>query len=577
MKNLFILFLFFVSNVFAVNLSYTHYGTSIITLDASSCSSMPDISLNDTYDYFDISTSSTVVNNTCSDVRNNVDFIYFDNFSKVSASIAVKNVSQGCNDTVDQWGDVVVGSMTYTKDVIYSCTLECLKSSSDCPVVNGVQQVVNPDTCLCETPCSPPDNALITNLSASECVGHYKDFNLMQEGDLSYSICDDNICYMLNPVPLVSACDANQILDANGTCVNLTLPSAFPNSDDKGIASIRDLNGYTPETCVSGSVLSTGIAYGEILGFDYEKNICKVGVFFCNNGLTWDSLDGTCKVPQDNLSFDPNNNEISQELADACLSGNWAKRWTLDYCGQPLCYISLADQNYNLSCGNKYLEYACTSDYRIKKYVQVSCGEVSQDDFDTTTLEIGDPADGSTGGDTNISVNDTNDYLPDLNSTVENLDIVSAINSGSGMITSSISSLGDSIDGMRGDLSGIDGKLSGIDGKLDEINDALHTGDDQIGELDNFSGSFDLFLDDVMNSYNTVQNQFNETSNLINSGFTYSPPTDGCVDPSTVVYGSQIDFNLCEPLSKFSPFVYFITTIGFTIIAIKIIILGLAI
>ena len=50
-------------------------------------------------------------------------------------------------------------------------------------------------------------------------------------------------------------------------------------------------------------------------------------------------------------------------------------------------YPPIGLDNYGLKCNNKYVEYDCTTDYRLKKFTQVSCGDVLPKDKTTKTLD----------------------------------------------------------------------------------------------------------------------------------------------------------------------------------------------
>ena len=495
------------------------------------------------------------------------------------------------------------GSTTYYSGLVSNVHVHC---AYECKVIpkpdNEPNAIWDDDECQWIVPCTDtvPNDWIGYPMANNDCVPYQNLTSLQKQIYPKQGIKICTTCYVApydndscptpsvldtsgaKPKCITPACPSGQFLDANSTCQDLSIPSDFPS--DKGHQSIReDGNNFTPSSCVPGKVFKSGIAYAKVIGWNSEKNVCEIATLFCDSGFTFDSVTNTCVAPSDTKTFDPNKDEISQALADACTSGKWAKKWTLDYCNQPTCYIGLNEQNYNLHCGNMYFEYDCTSDYRLRKYVQVSCGEPLDKDKDTTSLIVGDSStSGSADGNATSGSGSGSNYVPDLNTTTTNLNVVSAINSASSGLSNSISALDSHVLGASSKLGSIDGKLSSIASDVGSIKDALHAGDDKVGDLDNITnsngtGSADGFFDKVKKSYSDVGMQFDDMTKMINSGFSYSPPTDGCYDPSDVVHGKTITLKICEPLSKFRPFVYFILMFSFTFLGIKIFLLGLAI
>jgi hypothetical protein len=176
-------------------------------------------------------------------------------------------------------------------------------------------------------------------------------------------------------------------------------------------------------------------------------------------------------------------------------------------------------------------------------------------------------------------------HLVDVNSTVQNSDIASIINSGVSSLHNDLDGLAKINSDMNGNikaigssLKGVNSKLSDIGSKLDSIDASLNpaTESDYSALDDGFVGVED-YINSVKDSFDLVQQNFDDTKALLNSGFKYTPPTSGCYDPVTTINNKQIKLSICEPLSKFRPFVYFILIISFTFLAIKIFIIGLAI
>jgi len=288
------------------------------------------------------------------------------------------------------------------------------------------------------------------------------------------------------PIP---TCTDSQYLDKNNTCQEKTLPTDFPDSSKKGITGIREVNS-TSADCVAGTIIDSGIAHAQVIGFDSKNNKCIYATFFCNNGLTWNKVAGTCEIPPDETTVNPNNDDISSALANACESGKWAKSWTNDYCNQTTCYIGGNLQDYNLQCGNKYIEYDCTSDYRLKFFKQVSCGNVAKSDFKHKTLYPSSPTNDLPKSSTKSDTNTTKPF--DANVTTKTLDgnvtitdysaVTKIINTGLDNVDKSLGSLlsasaitNQKLSDSNYKLGSIDNKLGSIDSKLDITNNKLES------------------------------------------------------------------------------------------------------
>ena len=352
--------------------------------------------------------------------------------------------------------------------------------------------------------------------------------------------------------PLITCSDTQ--VDINGTCQDISLSSDFPTSEEKGTPSIRE-DDTSKSDCIPGTEFHSGIAYAKIIGWNSSKNKCEIGAFFCNSGLTWDNVSMSCKIPDSEAQLNPSDGDISQALADSCKSGKWAKKWTYDYCNQPLCYIPLDAQNYNLSCGNKYLEYDCTSDYRIKKFVQVSCGDVAKKDYNNTSLLI--------GGDTS-----TSDVVPDPTQNLATTDsVVSAINSQSSKLTSSLDGLKNTLDTINQKSDSTNNKLDSISNQLSNLNDKLSPLK-KVDDLSNDSSSIaNLMNNSIDNGFNTYLNR-DYTGGLATSQCgsigTYSINFHG----STITILSQNTINEL-PMSIFKTMIIFAFVFSGVIIAFR--------
>jgi len=359
-------------------------------------------------------------------------------------------------------------------------------------------------------------------------------------------------------------CLDNEFLDINNTCTTPDFPDGFPEDTEAGTPNIEK-HSMSQDDCIAGEIYKSGISYVETLGWDYGTNKCVFATYFCSNGLTFNSTTKKCEIPAS--ESDGSSDDISQDLQDSCSSGKWVKRWTNDYCGNSLCVIPPSLDNYNLQCGNKYLEYDCTSNYQLKYFKQVSCGPVSKDNYNDFNLSLDSSSD--------IPINN----LPvDSNSSINNLDIASIINSGVSGINNNLDGLIKSNSDLNNKISSNGETLKGINSKLDNLSQSLNPDSEQDREnLDLAFTSFEDYYNSVKDSYDLVTQNFDDTKLLLESGFQYSPPSNSCVDPSINFHGSVLKLSICEPLAKFRPFVYFFLMISFTILAIKIFLLGLSI
>ncbi len=468
------------------------------------------------------------------------------------------------------------------------CTFECSIDSRQ--VEHSDTAVFNEDLCKWLEPCNLPTDNVVNvfddgaTTSLEQCQAFQTDLenNYNVNGNLYCYGCPgtgSTTLFQKDIVACPSGTTSTTISNASVCQEPFVSPDGFPDLNASGTPKLR-LDDTPPADCIAGKSVHSSIAYAEYVGFDSVLDKCKIMTFFCNSGLTWNNDLRKCVAPADELTFEIDDSSpltadtISSELASACSSGRWAKSWTYDYCSQSLCYIALDLQDYNLQCNNKYIEYDCTSDYRIKKFMQVSCGDVSEDDYTYSTLD-GTP---------------TSNTVADTNYTSTTTDVVSRINEGTIKTNNLLEGIGNGITDMKGSLDGIDSKLGNIQGSLDGIDsklgniqgslDGLKTSLDPetSGDLDTLENSFDglgSFLSDTQNSLNGIKSQFDSTMTLIDSGFIYTPPAVGaCVDPQAVVYGHNINLVLCEPMQKFSSIFYLIFTIVFSYIAILIFILG---
>ncbi len=275
--------------------------------------------------------------------------------------------------------------------------------------------------------------------------------------------------------PPAPTCGESQYLDDNNTCQDLGIPTNFPkegtkdSGGDGGIAGIhsRDSDG---SDCNPGEEFNSDIAYAQTLGYNPDTGKCFDASYFCNSGLTWDINNKTCIIPPDTKNFNPDKNEISPDLANTCTSGQWAKAGYVDFCSNDLCYIGADLASYNLSCGNKYLKYQCTSDYRIIKFMQVSCGEPNKADYDKSNSTL-PPS------------QDNPDVVPDTSTDSTNSNMATAISNQTNdlkrsldAVNNSVKKTNDALNTLHSDLTDTNTKLDKVSASVDANTKTLHDG-----------------------------------------------------------------------------------------------------
>ncbi|UCN00054.1 hypothetical protein LCX93_11060 [Sulfurimonas sp. SWIR-19] len=390
-----------------------------------------------------------------------------------------------------------------------------------------------------------------------------------------------NSCY----APAKATCSNDEILNSNNDCVPLQHSAGFPDSTKKGIPKFLKDNNLSPEECIAGQVYENTINYAKIINYDYgglyDPAGCMFEVFYCNDGLTWNKTAKTCEVPKDTESSDTVSDYISDDTKAACTSGLWAKSWTYDYCNQPLCYISLDIQDYNLQCNNKYIEYDCTSDYRVKTFKQVSCGEIAKSDFSTTDLQITPTTQPDPPTDTNNDINITRDsnvtstFNIDTNATVTDYSgVVGIINGSLDKVDSSLQALigqsqmtNQKLSDANSKLGSIDNKLGSIDGKLEDIDNSLKPLRD-IDSLSKDSSSLVDSFNNVLNEgFNTYLNR-DYTNGLASSSCGVVPTYSIVFHGRTIVFFSQDLLNVW-PLEIFRTMIIFMFVFSGVIMAFR--------
>jgi len=383
------------------------------------------------------------------------------------------------------------------------CSYEC--NNKNTPPDDSGDYVFDEDTCTWSKPCtdSVPDGWLAYPMSDGSCVP-YDNLSLSdkekfsQGGAMVCDVCvappyDEHTCLSPNILDTstipprcipASPCSDNEILDANGSCIDASIPSDFPS--DKGHQSVQK-HDYSQADCIPDTIIKTDTSYFKIIGWDDFSKKCVFASFYCNSGLTFDKLTNQCVLPKD--TTDGSSDGLSQELLNSCESGQWAKKWTYDYCGQRVCYIALNVQDYNLQCNRKYLEYDCTSDYRIKYFKQVSCGDRSRDDYDDINMTIG-------GSDDGIPSNHLADINGSLSQDSLQTNLLNSIDSKISLLlntnTNKLSSIDDKLGFSNNELSKIAINTSSISSKLDSLGSKLDNIQNSVGTYKGATDDFDI-------------------------------------------------------------------------------------
>ena len=434
------------------------------------------------------------------------------------------------------------------------------------------------------------------------------------ENNLPVSNCPDGTSPDADGVCVAQSspeCSDNEFLNENNECVPLAVPDPdnFPTSENNatdnatndGSSSSSGSNGSTsiqnlptPEdNCIPGTTFTSSMGVYQIIGWDYATNKCKTAIFRCNSGYIFDESTKSCKLPPDELTT---TNDGSNSADSACPGGKFAQRWTYNFCdkcrgdiGVWLPPVGL--ENYGLQCNRKYIEYDCIKDYRIKKFVEVSCGNVPPPE-DPVTHEINmDELTDSDVKDTNVS------NLPAIDPTKANTELNSRLD----LINDSIAkklfpeakatnakldSVNSNLKGLQGSVNNAVSALGSIDGKLNGVNDGLNDVKGSLDGIKNDDGSgFDVdtlkgsnfglddtamtddsgFLDELEDNVKFitdevvgVKDDFEDTVNLIKgTPISIKVPSGSCSDINLQKFGFYI--------APFSPIMALVTYIGMMI------------
>ncbi|WP_373002615.1 hypothetical protein [Sulfurimonas sp.] len=341
---------------------------------------------------------------------------------------------------------------------------------------------------------------------------------------------------VLNPetyhceAPPAPSCNPDtEYLNENNECVLLTsaIPPDFPdNNTSNGVTSFGTVP-TTEQGCKDMERYNSSLGIVEVIGWDYGTQTCKVVAFKCNSGRVFDQSTNKCIIPPDNTNFGSNS---------GCINDNWARRWTHDYCedcvGQAGIWLPpIGHEESGMECNKAYIEYQCVKDYRIKKYVEVSCGEPVPTDPENHNIDM-DNLTPSEVTDQNLS------NLPTIDPTNANLSTIEGLRAIESAIKDNLNPKIDTINEnlltTNSKLSNIDNKLTssntkldGIKSSLDNINGVLNTTGDGIDPsnmdidvtpLDTTKSIMDNLTDNVSeltDGMTSIKTKFDETKSLL--------------------------------------------------------------
>ncbi|MCK9491322.1 MAG: hypothetical protein M0Q24_04470, partial [Sulfurimonas sp.] len=321
-------------------------------------------------------------------------------------------------------------------------------------------------------------------------------------------------------------CTENELLNENNECVPLDslFPEDFPNDDDG--TNGKTTTGSIPTTlegCNEMERYNSSLGIVEVLGWDYQTETCKVVAFKCNQGRVLDHNTNKCIIPPDNAKLGG---------GDICPNDNWARRWTHDFCGDCVGTVGvwfppLGHEESGMKCNKAYIEYQCVKDYRIKKYMEVSCGDPIPHESETNHIDM-DNLNPSQTVDTNVSNLPAIDPTQANLSTVENLRAIeSAIKDNLSpkidTVNQNLVNTNDKLSNISNQIGDSNSKLNGIKSSLDNINDTLNTTGDGINlsdmdlddsGLDDTKSIMDNFADNVSeltSGITSIEEKFTET------------------------------------------------------------------
>lgn len=506
-------------------------------------------------------------------------------------------------------------------------TSECIcgttKTDAECVAETG-----NPlstwfsEACTCSTPCPPPEGSEnLLNLGIIPldiCQQDYVPYALELGYDNPFCygcdtgedvflyagafICNENEDHVIDDNPLntqlidwgyngLATCQAfippcnpeTELLNENNECI---LKSSLISSDFADLNSTLGSIKFgdvvlSQENCIAGTIENYSIGSVQLLGWDYDTNKCKYVSFSCNDGLSYSTDLKLCEIPPDNISFGDN----------ICENDNWAKRTYLDYCGKcdGLYIFTPPIGHEELECNKAYYEYACVKDYRINKYVEVSCGEIET--TNVTELNISSISD-TEFEDINISNLDAIDPTEASLSNVEALEgIEDAISKN---LSPLIKSTNNKLDVTNGKLDGITdimtdmkGSLNGLEDGVGNVTNAVRTSNSILNDIkDSVDGDFDGFdtstLDtssiedtsifdnleenflDMTNGVTAIKDDYDTLTTLLNGETPVVEISSGsCSDENFIKFGTY--------LSPYAPIISLVVYINMMILIFKMI------
>jgi len=219
--------------------------------------------------------------------------------------------------------------------------------------------------------------------------------------DANNSTCVDNpICAGNQHIDTINhicvdnpPCTATQYADINQTCQDIPNPPNFPTDINSSHGAVS--TGYAPipqASCNSTASPDYQSAIGayHIVGWDYGLQKCIATAFKCNSGFVY-KVDGyNCVIPPDKLVAPTSSDPTSVD--NKCVGNTWVNKTTWDFCSNTSTSLvvwlpPVGLENYGLEYGKKYVEYDCQTDYRLKKFAQVSCGDPLPKDITTKQLD----------------------------------------------------------------------------------------------------------------------------------------------------------------------------------------------
>jgi len=286
----------------------------------------------------------------------------------------------------------------------------------------------------------------------------------------------------------------NTYPEDSATLFGMEIPSGFPQEDNNDTNNTHGtyVKGTLPipqSDCNSNSTpdYSTSLGKIHVVGWDSAENKCVAMAFKCNNGFVLDINSNRCIQPPDTLEL--GHSSHANDSANFCSGGKWGQTWTYDFCDQ--CQGSVGIwlppvglEGYGLECNKKYVEYQCTTDYRLKKFIEVSCGNILDKDKTNKDLNLSN-MDTTPTKDTNVSA------LPSADSTqaittqlTKQVELQKDLNKkvstveGQNKLLKGINELGKKLDSINKRQLSQDGVKNGVKDALNERDNNLSIPDD---------------------------------------------------------------------------------------------------